>query len=56
MAIRDLIKTRNEKDIMLLKFNDSNIPGIFSIDGFIDLRGLTPIETAKLICERINSK
>lgn len=52
-AIRDLIKQRQSKDIMPMRFDAAEIPGIFSIDGYVDLNGLAPQRTAELILERL---
>ncbi|WMJ08101.1 TIR domain-containing protein [Nitrosomonas sp. sh817] len=52
-AIRDLIKRRQSKDIMPMRFDNTEIPGIFSIDGYVDLNGLAPQRTAELILERL---
>ena len=51
-AIRDLIK-RRRADLMLMRFDDTELPGVFSIDGYIDLRGRTPEQAIDLICRRI---
>ncbi|WP_394752452.1 DUF1566 domain-containing protein [Crenothrix sp.] len=55
-AIRDLIKKREDKDIMLLRFDDVDMPGIFSIDRWIDLRINTPEQIAELIFKRLKDK
>jgi len=52
-AIRDLIKRRNHKGIVLLRFDDTAIPGVFSTDGYIDLRSNSPEQTAQLILQRL---
>ena len=52
-AIRDLIKKKNDKKIMFLRFDDIEIKGIFSIDGYIDLTFIKPEEAAELISKRI---
>jgi len=36
-SIRDLIKRHRTEDIMLLRFDDTEITGLFSTDGYIDL-------------------
>lgn len=50
-AIRDLIKQR-QRDIILLRLDDATIPGVYSIDGHIDLRTKTEDEVAALILQR----
>jgi hypothetical protein len=52
-AIRDLIKKRSEH-IMPLRFDDSNIDGLFSTDGYIDINGRTPENVASLILDRLD--
>jgi hypothetical protein len=52
-AIRDLIKKREHKGIVLLRFDETPILGVFSTDGYIDLRSKTPDQTAQLIRERL---
>ena len=51
-AIRDLLKKRQDNDIMPLRFDDTDIPGLFSIDGYIDLRRRTPEQIAEFIIQR----
>jgi len=50
-AIRDLIKQR-QRHIFLLRLDDAIIPGVYSIDGYIDLRNKTDDEVAALILQR----
>lgn len=52
-AILDLMKRRRQSEIMFLQFDETDLLGLFSIDGYADLRGLEPSETAKLILERL---
>jgi len=52
-AIRDLIKKNNDDKIMLLRFDDADIDGVFSIDGYVDLRNIEPQKAAELILRRI---
>jgi hypothetical protein len=52
-AIRDLIKKRLDERIMFMRFDDSEVSGSFSIDGYIDLRGQSPEEATDLICRRL---
>lgn len=55
-AVRDLIKKRRDEDIMLMRFDDSEISGLYSIDGYIDLSGRSPGEAVELICRRLESR
>lgn len=52
-AIREIIKTRNDSGIMLFRFDDADVKGIFSIDGYIDLRQISPDQAALYILERV---
>ena len=51
-VVRDLIKSRQSDQIMLVRLDDSPIEGLLSIDGYLDARGLSPHELAELILER----
>jgi hypothetical protein len=53
-AVRDLIKRRRGASIMPMRFDDAEVPGLFSIDGYIDLRGRVPQDAVNLIRERLN--
>ncbi|MCX7088306.1 MAG: DUF1566 domain-containing protein [Methylococcales bacterium] len=57
-AMRELLKQRQDDDIMPLRFDKTHISGLFSIDGYIDLQAHSPKETAELILLRLqdNSK
>lgn len=52
-AIRDLIKARKEADVMPMRFDDSQISGMFSMDGYIDLDQRSSEEVARLILRRL---
>lgn len=52
-AVRDLIKRRRDEEIMLFRLDDTEIPGVFSIDGYIDVKGRQSVELADLISERV---
>lgn len=53
-AVRDLIKKRRGDSIMPLRFDDTDIPGLFSIDGYVDLRNRTPANAVQLIRQRLS--
>ena len=53
-AIRDLIKKRERERIMLMRFDNATVEGLFSLDGYVDLRKHTPVEAADLICQRLS--
>jgi len=52
-AIRDLIKKRKDESIMPLRLDDADVSGLFSIDGYIDIRDRSTKEIVDLICSRI---
>jgi hypothetical protein len=52
-AIREMIKKREGPRIMFLRADDASVSGMFSVDGYIDMRGRTPQELASLIRERL---
>jgi len=51
-AVRDLIKGRQDDSVMPLRFDDTKIPGLFSIDGYISIGSRSPEEIAALILKR----
>ncbi|QQZ29235.1 TIR domain-containing protein [Thiothrix subterranea] len=55
-AIRDLLKKRQDNDIMPLRFDDTEIPGLYGIDGYIDLRRHTPEQIAGFILQRVKPR
>ncbi|BDQ03429.1 TIR domain-containing protein [Ignavibacterium sp.] len=55
-AIRDLIKKRKDEDILLLKLENVDIPGIYSIDGYVDISNKNPTQIAQLILDRLKPK
>ncbi len=52
-AIRDLIKKKRNNSIMLFRFDNAEISGVFSIDGYIDANINSPDQAANLIYERL---
>ncbi|MDJ0902761.1 MAG: GTP-binding protein [Xenococcus sp. MO_188.B8] len=51
-AIRDLLKQKKTAEIMPIRFDNTEIPGFFSIDGYINAEDSEPLEIADLIKER----
>lgn len=51
-AVRDIIKSKENERIMFIRFDDSQIEGVFSIDGYIDANHFSESEIAKFILER----
>lgn len=54
-AIRDIIKQRRDAQVMLLRLDQEPVPGLFGIDGYIDVTGWSPSQTAEAITKRISS-
>jgi hypothetical protein len=52
-AIRDIIKSKEDDRIMLVRFDDAPVDGIFSIDGHIDARFFDAQAVAKFITDRL---
>lgn len=52
-VIRDLIKRRKDDDIMPMRFDNTHIPGLFDIDGYLDLRSHEPKEVSEMIAQRL---
>lgn len=53
-AIRDIIKAKENKRIMFVRFDNTDVDGVFSIDGYIDANKLSETEVSKFILERIS--
>ena len=54
-AIRDIIKKRQDEKIMLMRFDNCEVSGSFSTDGYVDLHGRPPEEAVELICQRLKT-
>ncbi|MFN0149618.1 MAG: TIR domain-containing protein [bacterium] len=52
-AIRNIIKNKNDHAIMFMRFDEADVSGTFSIDGHVSLEEHTPLESARLIVERV---
>jgi hypothetical protein len=52
-AIRDIIKQRRGDEVIIVRDDDTRIPGILSIDGFIDSRKHDDSEIAEMILYRL---
>ena len=52
-SIKDLIKSKQDKKIMLVRFDQTKIDGLFSIDGYIDALKFSEDELAGFIIERL---
>lgn len=51
-AIREIIKRKSDRSLMLMRFDDTTIPGLFSIDGSVDLRECSLTQAVNFILER----
>jgi TIR domain len=52
-AIRDLIKKRQASAVMPLRFDNTEIPGLFSTDGYAWIGNRSPQDVANLILQRM---
>lgn len=52
-AIRTIIKNKNDHAIMFMRFDNADVSGSFSVDGYVDLDEYTPIQAARMIVERV---
>lgn len=55
-AIRDLIKKRQASTVMPLRFDDTEVPGLFSIDGYVWIGERSPQTIADVIIRRLDNK
>ncbi|TWU08177.1 TIR domain-containing protein [Stieleria varia] len=53
-AVRDIIKSRDDGSVMFVRFDDAEIDGVFSIDGYIDGNRNTTKQVADFVLERIH--
>ncbi len=51
-SLRDLIKQRSGEAIMPLRFDNTSVSGLFSIDGYIEIGNRLPKEIAECILDR----
>jgi hypothetical protein len=54
-AIRDIMKSRQDERVMLVRTDGASVDGILSIDGYVDLRETTDAELVTLVLERLSS-
>jgi hypothetical protein len=52
-AIRDIIKSRDDRSVMFVRFDNSSITGVFSLDGYIDATKTSEGQLTKLINQRL---
>lgn len=53
-SIKDLIKSKQDQRIMIVKFDDAEINGLFSTDGYIDAKKYKAVDVARFILERLD--
>ncbi|OOF00453.1 disease resistance protein [Salinivibrio sp. IB643] len=53
-AIRDIIKHKEDDKVMFINFDNANVEGVFSIDGYIDATYHDENSVAQFITERVN--
>lgn len=53
-AIRDMIKSRQDDQIMFVRFDDATVDGVLSIDGYIDARRYTSSDIAEFVLTRLS--
>ena len=53
-SIKDLIKSKQDQRIMIVKFDDTEINGLYSTDGYIDAKKYKTAEVARFILERLD--
>ncbi len=52
-AIREIINNKSDHSLMLMRFDNAMIPGLFSSDGYVDLNEYESIKAANFILERV---
>lgn len=52
-AIRDMIKSKQDDQIMFVRFDDAHVDGVFLIDGYIDARRYSPNDLADFVLTRL---
>jgi hypothetical protein len=53
-AIREFIKSKERLRLMFLRLDDAHVSGIYSHDGYVDIRDIPDSQIAELILARIN--
>lgn len=52
-AIRDLIKTKQSERIIIVRFDDVQVDGFFSIDGYLDAMKFSPSQISEFIIQNL---
>lgn len=54
-AIRDLIKRRQGGKLVLVRFDDANVDGFYSIDGYLDANKFSPEQISEFILQNLQA-
>jgi len=54
-VVRELIKQKKSNAVMPIRFDETHIPGLFSIDGYVSAAGREPEDIADDIIDRLDS-
>jgi len=52
-AIRDLIKTKQDNRLILVRFDNEHVDGFFSIDGYLDANKFSPSEISSFVIQNL---
>lgn len=52
-AVRDIIKSKDGSRVMFVRFDDAEVDGLLSIDGYVDARKFSENKVAKFIMQRV---
>lgn len=52
-AIREIIKSKRDDQVMFVRFDDCPVDGVLSIDGYVDANAFDPLDVARLVLERM---
>ena len=52
-AIRDIIKSKHDDQVMFVRFDDRPVDGFLSIDGYVDANVFGPLDVARFVLQRI---
>src|SRR4029078_498865 len=54
-VVRELIKQKKSNAVMPIRFDETHIPGLFSIDGYVSAAGREPEDIADDLIDRLDS-
>jgi len=54
-VVREIIKKKGARAVMPIRFDDTHVAGMFSIDGYVSAAGREPEDIADLILDRLES-